>query len=374
MPISISDYKYNLPEDLIANHPSSKRDHCRLLLLNRTTGQIDHHQFYDLKEILGPNDVLVLNQSKVFPARLYGQKKTGGKFEILLFHQISSTNWQAISKPRLLVGQELFFGHDLVGEVLKSDKTTGQIEIKFNQEHQQFWQTLDKIGHTPIPPYISNKDSESEIRKEYQTVFAKETGSAAAPTAGLHFTKKLLADLKKKGVQIEYITLHVGLGTFQNLRPENIVSKTLHSEFYEIEPDVAHRLNLAKQQGKRIIAVGTTSVRTLESASVRIKKKNFEDAIFCGLERGDTFARHKKFVSRNYFQLMPGQNSTQIFIYPPYKFKFVDALITNFHLPESSLLMLVSAFAGKEKILNSYQQAIKEKYRFFSFGDAMFIF
>ncbi len=343
MPLDPKDYSYNLPQNLIANKPSKKRDHCRLLTLNRTTGQIDHLQFFDLKNILGPNDVLVLNQSKVFPARLFGHKKTGGKFEILLIHQISSTNWQAISKPRLIVGQQLIFDHKLTGDILKSDKTTGQIEIKFNQSHQQFWQTLDKIGHTPIPPYISTKDSESEIRKEYQTVYATKTGSAAAPTAGLHFTKKLLADLKKKGVQIEYVTLHVGLGTFQNLRPENISTKTLHQEFYEIDIDTTNRLNLAKKQGKRIIAVGTTSVRTLESAT----KKSL---------------------------LTPGQNSTQIFIFPPYRFKFVDALITNFHLPESSLLMLVSAFAGKKNIFKSYQQAIKEKYRFFSFGDAMFIF
>jgi len=343
MSLDLKDYSYNLPENLIANHPTSRRDHCRLLSLNKKTGEINHLKFFDLKNILGLNDVLVLNQSKVFPARLFGQKKTGGKFEILLIRQINADSWLAISKPRLLIGQELIFGHKLEAQVLKSDKDTGQIEIKFNQKHQQFFQILDKIGHTPIPPYISTKESEIEIRKDYQTVYAKELGSAAAPTAGLHFTKKLLADLKNRGVQIEYITLHVGLGTFQNLRPENITTKTLHQEFYDIEPAVADRLNLAKQQGKRIIAVGTTSVRTLES----VYQNN---------------------------QIKSGQNSTQIFIYPPFKFKFVDCLITNFHLPESSLLMLVSAFAGKKNISKSYQEAIKEKYRFFSFGDAMFIF
>ena len=343
MSLDIKDYSYHLPEILIANKPASKRDHCRLLTLNRITGQIDHHQFFDLKEILGPNDVLVLNQSKVFPARLFGQKKTGGKFEILLIRQIKSDSWLAISKPRLTIGQELIFDHGLIGQVFKSEKITGQIEIKFNQKHQQFFQTLDKIGHTPLPPYINSTESEKDIREEYQTVYAKETGSAAAPTAGLHFTKKLLADLKNKGVQIEYVTLHVGLGTFQNLRPENIATKTLHQEFYEIDTATAKRLNLAKEQNKQIIAVGTTSVRTLESA----------------------------YIDNN---LISGQSSTQIFIYPPYKFKFIDALITNFHLPESSLLMLVSAFAGKTNISKSYQEAIKEKYRFFSFGDAMFIF
>ena len=331
-----------LPEILIANKPANKRDHCRLLSLNKTTGDINHLKFFNLKEIFGSNDVLVLNQSKVFPARLFGQKSTGGKFEILLLHQIDANSWQAISKPRLTIGQELIFGHDLTGQVFKSEKITGEIEIKFNQQHQQFLQSLDKIGHTPLPPYIFSKESEAEIRKEYQTVYAKETGSAAAPTAGLHFTKKLLTDLKNRGVQIEYVTLHVGLSTFQNLRPENIASKTLHQEFYEIDKETATRLNLAKKQGKRIIAVGTTSVRTLESATKNSK-------------------------------LQSGKKSTQIFIYPPYKFKFVDALITNFHLPESSLLMLVSAFADKENIFKAYQEAIDKKYRFFSFGDAMFI-
>jgi S-adenosylmethionine:tRNA ribosyltransferase-isomerase len=343
MSLNLSDYSYFLPEILIANKAEVRRDHCRLLSLNKKTGNIDHLKFFDLKKILGPKDVLVLNQSKVFPARLFGQKSTGGKFEILLLHRIDAFSWQAISKPRLTIGQKLNFDNKLEGLILKSEKSTGEIEIKFNQKHQQFLQTLDKIGHTPLPPYISSKESEAEIRKEYQTVYAKELGSAAAPTAGLHFTKKLLFDLKKRGVQIEYITLHVGLGTFQNLRPENIAQKTLHQEFYEIDVNTTKRLNIAKKQGKRIIAVGTTSVRTLESAY----KNN---------------------------QLQSGQKSTQIFIYPPYKFKFVDALITNFHLPESSLLMLVSAFAGKKHIFNAYQEAIKNKYRFFSFGDAMFIY
>ena len=337
------DFYYSLPETLIANKPELKRDHCRLMSLNKKTKEINHFKFFDLKKILGSNDVLVLNKSKVFPARLFGQKVTGGKFEILLLHQIDSFSWLAISKPRLTLNQKLLFGHNLTGQVVKSNKISGEIEIKFNQKHATFLQTLDKIGHTPLPPYISSKESESKIRKEYQTVYAKETGSAAAPTAGLHFTKKLILDLKKKGIQIEYITLHVGLGTFQNLRPENINTKSLHQEFYEINIATAKRLNLAKEQGKRIIAVGTTSVRTLESA---IKNS----------------------------QLKSGKNSTQIFIYPPYKFKFVDALITNFHLPESSLLMLVSAFAGKKNILKAYQEAIDKEYRFFSFGDAMFIY
>lgn len=371
MALSIKNYQYYLLKKLIANKPELHRDHCRLLSLNKKTGKIDHLKFFDLKNILGSNDVLILNQSKVFPARLFGRKQSGGKFEILLLNQFDDTSWLAISKPRLNIGQKLIFDHNLLGQVFKSDKNTGEIEIKFNQKGKHFLQTLDLIGHTPLPPYISTKESEKNIRKDYQTVYAKKLGSAAAPTAGLHFTKKLLSDLKNRGVQIEYVTLHVGLGTFQNLRPENLVTKTLHSEFYEITPDVAIRLNLAKKQGKRIIAVGTTSVRTLESAV--IKKENFENTIFEDLERATHIHQPKKCVSKN-FQLIPGKNSTQIFIYPPYKFKFVDALITNFHLPESSLLMLVSAFATKKYIFEAYKEAIKKKYRFFSFGDAMFIF
>ncbi|MDD4026610.1 MAG: tRNA preQ1(34) S-adenosylmethionine ribosyltransferase-isomerase QueA [Candidatus Shapirobacteria bacterium] len=370
------NYYYSLPDSLIANKPESRRDHCRLLSLNKKNGSINHLNFFDLKKLLGPNDVLVLNQSKVFPARLFGKKITGGNFEILLLRQINVFSWLAISKPRLIVGQNLTFGHKLEAQVLTSDKDTGQIELKFNQSHQIFLQTLDKIGYTPLPPYISTKDSEKEIRKEYQTVYAKELGSAAAPTAGLHFTKKLISDLKKQGVQIEYITLHVGLGTFQNLRPENIATKTLHQEFYEITPDTANRLNLAKKQGKRIIAVGTTSIRTLESAATLINNnlENSEFTIFEGLERATHIHQPKKCVKRNFYKINSGKSSTQIFIYPPYKFKFVDALITNFHLPESSLLMLVSAFASKKYVFKAYQEAIEKQYRFFSFGDAMFIF
>ena len=363
--LSPTDFSYNLPENLIANKPEKQRDHCRLLSLNKNNGQIDHLSFFDLINLLGSNDVLVLNQSKVFPARLFGQKSTGGKFEILLLRQLDSISWLAISKPRLAVDQVLTFGHDLVGKVTKSNKDNGQIEIEFNQKHQQFLQTLDLIGHTPLPPYINSTETEKDIRKEYQTVYAKELGSAAAPTAGLHFTKKLLADLKKKGVQIEYVTLHVGLGTFQNLRPENIATKTLHQEFYEIDDDTATRLNLAKQQSKRIIAVGTTSVRTLESAATTII--NNEELII-----NNKANKNNKNVRS--CEITPGKSSTQIFIYPPYEFKFVDALITNFHLPESSLLMLVSAFTNKDLILNAYQQAIENEYRFFSFGDAMFIY
>lgn len=347
MSLKIQDYHYNLPESLIADKPCDQRDHCRLLTLNKNTREINHLHFYHILELLTPNDVLVLNQSKVFPARLFGKKDSGGDIEVLLIRQIKDDIWLAISKPRPHTGQQIVFDHNLIGQIIQSDPQTGQIQIRFNYKNNQFFQILDKIGHTPIPPYIHSSQTEPQIRSEYQTVYAKETGSAAAPTAGLHFTKKLLSQLKTKGIQIEYVTLHVGLGTFQSLRPENLQKKTLHSEFYEIATGTAKRLNLAKATGKRIIAIGTTSVRTLESASVK---------------------------SKNIYQIIPGKNHTEIFIYPPYKFKFVDALITNFHLPESSLLMLVSAFAGKKNIFTVYQQAIDRKYRFFSFGDAMFIY
>ena len=371
MSLKISDYSYDLPENLIADKPSLKRDHCRLLTLNKDTGQIDHLHFYNLLDLLTSNDVLVLNQSKVFPARLFGKKDSGGDIEVLLIHQINSDTWLAISKPRPSIGRQLIFDHNLIGQVIESDPITGQIKIKFNFKNNKFFQVLDKIGHTPIPPYIKSHQTESQIRSEYQTVYAKQTGSAAAPTAGLHFTKKLLSQLKTKGVQTEYVTLHVGLGTFQNLRPENIESNTLHSEFYEIKPTVAKRLNQAKQSGKRIIAVGTTSVRTLESASTECVKNSADTFFSCFQFASDA---KKKNVSKNFNQIKPGKNHTEIFIYPPYRFKFVDCLITNFHLPESSLLMLVSAFAGKENTFTAYQQAIKNKYRFFSFGDAMFIY
>lgn len=361
MPLNIKDYSYNLPPSLIADQPCDQRDHCRLLSLNKTTGEINHLYFYDILKLLGPNDVLVLNQSRVFPARLFGKKDSGGEIELLLIRQLKSDTWLSISKPRPKIGQQIFFDHDLIGEVIKSDSSNGQIEIKFNFKNNQFFQVLEKIGHTPIPPYIHSSQTERQIRSEYQTVYAKEIGSAAAPTAGLHFTKKLLSQLKAKGVQIEYVTLHVGLGTFQNLRPENIESKTLHSEFYEIKPSVAKRLNAAKESGKRIISVGTTSVRTLESASIKMD--------FSPSSKGDVAE-----LQRGFYKIIPGKNHTEIFIYPPYQFKFVDALITNFHLPESSLLMLVSAFAGRDKILKSYQEAVNQKYRFFSFGDAMFIY
>lgn len=353
MSIKPNDYNYYLPLEQIANEPISPRDNCNLLILNKQTGQTDHKKFYEIINTLTSNDVLVFNQSKVFPARLFGQKKTGGQVELLLYHQQSSSEWQCISKPGLKIGTEVYFDEGLTALVLDKH-VNGETKIKFNIVGSQFFEKLDIIGKIPIPPYINPSQDQIRLKEEYQTVYATTLGSAAAPTAGLHFTKELLQKIKDKGVQMEYITLHVGLGTFQNLREENIISQKLHLEYYDIDPDTATRLNQAKLQKKRIIAVGTTTTRTLESA----------------IKNG---------------QIVAGAQGTEIFIYPPYKFQFIDALITNFHLPESSLLMLVSAFVSFPNTKNifkqfadsfighAYQVAIDHKYRFFSFGDAMFI-
>lgn len=353
MSIKPNDYNYFLPASLIANEPAFPRDSCKLLFLNRQTGNISHQKFHNIVDLLTDNDVLVFNQSKVFPARLFGQKKTGGKVEVLLYHQETSSIWQCVSKPGLKIGTQVLFEDELAGVVVNRN-IDGETKIKFNIHGHQFFEKLDKIGKIPIPPYINASQSQSQLKEEYQTVYATTIGSSAAPTAGLHFTKDLLEKIKNKGIQMEYVTLHVGLGTFQNLREENITSKKLHLEHYDIDSDTASRLNIAKSKGKRIIAVGTTTTRTLESAVV--------DG-----------------------QIISGTKSTEIFLYPPYKFQFIDGLITNFHLPESSLLMLVSAFVSFPNTKNNfqefsasvlgqaYQSAVDNQYRFFSFGDAMFI-
>ncbi|HEX8923728.1 MAG TPA: tRNA preQ1(34) S-adenosylmethionine ribosyltransferase-isomerase QueA [Patescibacteria group bacterium] len=351
-------YSFILPESQIAASPLEPRDSSRLLVVDRAFNTLSDYHFYDLVDFLSADDVLVVNQSKVFPARLLGQKKSGGAVELLLLRQLSLDTWLSISRPGLKVGRQLTFSDNLSAEVIKSDRATGQIEVRFSLPGNDFLVELDHLGRTPIPPYIKQNLPESLLRSRYQTVYAKEIGSAAAPTAGLHFTPQLLKKLSDKQVSIEYITLHVGLGTFQPLRAENIESKTLHTEIYDISADTASRLNLAKKQGKRIIAVGTTSARTLESAAVKV---------------GDSF------------EIIPGQKPTNIFIYPPYQFKFVDSLVTNFHLPESSLLMLVSALASAPNtsveftdfnnslIGQAYSHAVNSGYRFYSFGDAMWI-
>lgn len=324
--IDPQDFDYSLPPQLIANSPASPRDHSRLLVVNRQTRTYSHHHFYDLADLLTPNDVLVLNQTKVFPARLFGTKPGGGRVEVLLLRQINLNTWEYISKPR--IRDIVDFSHGLVGRINND-------QIIFNIGGNDFLNVLDQIGHTPIPPYIHNSSDEAILRQQYQTVYASPVaaGSAAAPTAGLHFTRKLLQKIKSKNIQIEYLILHVGLGTFQPLREENLKSGKLHSEHYSIDPATGERLNQAKSAGKRIIAVGTTTTRALET----------------GFDK----------------------NVTDIFIYPPYKFKFVDSLITNFHLPQTSLLMLVASMYPK--ILDAYQLAIANRYRFYSFGDAMWL-
>jgi len=340
--LRIKDYEYELPTELIAQTALDKRDECRLLIVNQLPvtsyeSKIEEKIFFEIANELDKNDVLVLNESRVFPARLIGKKDSGGRVELLLLNRLNEFEWEAISRPGLKNGKKLDFG-ELKGEVIENRDET--IEVRFEYEGD-FWKILEKIGKTPIPPYIHN-DKETQIRKDYQTVYANSYGSAAAPTAGLHFTDTLLKKLLERGVQIEKVNLNVGLGTFKPISEKNLESGKLHSEFLEIKPEVADRLNKAKKQGKRIIAVGTTSVRTLESMTD---------------DKGI---------------LLSGNKETDIFIYPPYKFKFVDSLITNFHLPKSSLLMLIAAMMGEEW-REVYQFAIEKRFRFFSFGDALWI-
>ncbi len=336
-----TDFYYDLPEDLIAQTPIEDRSASRLLVLNKETGDISHRRFSDLLDILGENDVLVLNDSKVIPARIYGTRTdTGAVVEFLLLKRVSDYAWETLAGPgkKAKIGTVFDFSGLMTGEITEIIDEGIRI-IKFS-ESTNIYAVLDEIGKMPLPPYITKSLSD---QARYQTVYAKNLGSAAAPTAGLHFTKEMLARLEEKGVSIVYLTLHVGLGTFRPVKVENVTEHIMHKESYHISESAATAINSAKQKGKRIISVGTTSCRTLESAAD---------------ETG---------------MIAAGSGETGIFIYPGYKFKVIDALITNFHLPESTLLMLVSAFSSKEKIMAAYAEAIKEKYRFFSFGDAMFI-
>ena len=336
-----SDFDYNLPEELIAQTPLEKRDTSKLLVLNKETGEIEHKHFTDIIDYLNKGDVLVLNDTKVIPARLYGVKEeTKAAIELLMLKDLGNDTWECLTKPakRIKVGTIVDFSDKLKAECIEV-KDEGIRVFKMHYEGI-FLEILDKIGEMPLPPYIHEK---LQDKNRYQTVYAKVEGSAAAPTAGLHFTNEIIEELKKKKVQLEYITLHVGLGTFRPVMVENIEDHVMHSEFYLINKETAERLNEAKRLGKRIISVGTTSTRTLEA----------------------NFSKYGMFKETS--------EATNIFIYPPYEFKAIDALITNFHLPKSTLLMLVSSLAGKDNILNAYQHAIEEKYRFFSFGDAMFI-
>ena len=334
-----SDFDFQLPESLIAQHPEDKRDHSRLLVLNRSTGEIAHHHFYDIVSLLDSNDCLVINDTKVIPARLVGIKEdTKAVIEVLLLEEIKKNQFEALAKPakRVKVGSVILFSN-ILKAICIEEKEEG-IRV-FSLEYDGILlERLEELGKMPLPPYIKE---ELKDNNRYQTVYATHTGSSAAPTAGLHFTNELLEKIIKKGVEIIRITLHVGLGTFKPVNVTEITSHHMHEEKYIISSEARDALNLAVTSKKRIIAVGTTSVRTLES--------NYDG----------------KFHS--------GEYKTDIFIYPPYKFKVVDAIITNFHLPKSTLLMLISAFSKREIILNAYLEAIKEEYRFFSFGDSMFI-
>lgn len=337
-----SDFYFNLPQELIAQDPLEDRSSSRLLVLDKTTGAVTHHIFKDIVDYLQPGDCLVLNNTKVIPARLLGEREgTGAHVEVLLLKRRQGDIWETLVKPgkKCRPGTRLVFGGGLLkGEVLKTVEEGNRL-IRFEYEGI-FEEVLDKLGEMPLPPYITHK---LQDKNRYQTVYAKYEGSAAAPTAGLHFTKELLEKIKDKGVEIAYVTLHVGLGTFRPVKEENLINHHMHSEYYQVTEMAAEQINRTKQKGGRIICVGTTSCRTIESASD---------------ETGRVHA---------------GCDNTEIFIYPGYQFKVLDGLITNFHLPESTLVMLVSALAGREQVLNAYAEAIREKYRFFSFGDAMFI-
>ena len=339
--MNLSDFDYDLPEELIAQTPIKKRDTSRLMVLDKKSGDINHLHFRDILYLLNKGDVLVLNDTKVIPARLIGSKlDTGAVIELLLLKDLGSNIWECLSRPakRLKVGTIVTFSSKLQAEVIEK-KDEGIVHVKLIYKGI-LMEILDELGSMPLPPYIHEK---LEDKDRYQTVYAKNIGSAAAPTAGLHFTKELLKELENKGVEILFITLHVGLGTFRPVETENILEHHMHSEFYQMSSDVASKLNLAKKEHRKIYAVGTTSVRTLET------------------------------IIHKYNEFRECSGNTDIFIYPGFKFLAIDGLITNFHLPKSTLLMLVSALSSREIILNAYREAVKEKYRFFSFGDAMFI-
>ncbi|MDD7302747.1 MAG: tRNA preQ1(34) S-adenosylmethionine ribosyltransferase-isomerase QueA [Eubacteriales bacterium] len=349
--LKTKDFWYDLPEELIAQHPSEVRDMARLMTVDRKTGGIGHHIFHDIVDMLNPGDVMVINDSKVIPARLYGTKVSEGHahVEVVLLRQRSLDHWEALVNPgrRLKPGTSIVFGESENGEPLLTAEITEILEggnrmLEFSYDHSKYtiYDILDKIGNMPLPPYITEK---LEDKSRYQTVYAREEGSAAAPTAGLHFTPELLDRIREKGVAIAPVMLHVGLGTFRPVKEDAIGDHLMHSEFFSVTEESARVINERRAAGGRIVAVGTTSCRTLESAS------------------DDNGIVH------------PMQADTGIFIYPGYRFKAVDALVTNFHLPESTLLMLVSAFSSREIMLRAYEEAVKERYKFFSFGDAMFI-
>lgn len=335
------DFYYDLPEELIAQTPLEQRDASRLMVLSRKTGEVTHRHFYDIVDYLNPGDCLVMNDSRVLPARLLGHRPTGGAVEVLLLRDLGDKRWECLCRPgrKMQVGSEVSFGDGELTAVVREVREDGNRVVEFRYEGI-FLEVLERLGKMPLPPYIKE---ELQDQERYQTVYSREVGSAAAPTAGLHFTKELLDKIREKGVKEAFVTLHVGLGTFRPVKAEEVTDHHMHAELCMMNAETAKVLNETKQNGGRIICVGTTSCRTLESL----------------VNEDGTFAEKSEW--------------TEIFIYPGYTFKAMDGLITNFHLPESTLVMLVSAFAGREHVLHAYQEAVADRYRFFSFGDAMLI-
>lgn len=345
----ISEFDYNLPEELIAQLPAHKRDMSKMMVLKREDNSVHHHIFKDIVDLIEPNSILILNNTRVIPARLYGEKEgTGAKIEIFLLKELEPHKWEALVKPSKRVKPDTIVkvAEELSVRVLKEAEDDGKWFVELIYEGD-IYDVLSRVGNVPLPPYIERKMTPDELKKldyeRYQTVFAQKEGSVAAPTAGLHFTPEVLEALKAKGVKIGYVTLNVGLGTFRPVKCENILEHKMDSETFEISKETAELINEAKAEGRKLIAVGTTSVRTLETAF------------------------------QQFGEIKECKSASTLFIYPPYEFKVVDKLITNFHLPKSTLLMLVSALAGKDFIMNSYQEAIENKYRFYSYGDCMFI-
>ena len=335
------DFWYHLPEELIAQTPLEQRDSSRLLRLNKETGEVSHHHFFEVIEFLRPGDCLVMNDSRVLPARLLGHRPTGGAVEVLLLRDLGEKKWECLCKPgrKMQVGNEVIFGNGELTATVIEVREDGNRIVEFHYEGI-FLEVLERLGKMPLPPYIKE---ELQDQERYQTVYSREVGSAAAPTAGLHFTRELLEKIREKGIKTAFVTLHVGLGTFRPVKAEEITDHHMHAELCQISKETAEVLNETKKSGGRVICVGTTSCRTLESL----------------VNADGTFEAKSKW--------------TEIFIYPGYTFKAMDGLITNFHLPESTLVMLVSAFAGRENVLAAYEEAVRQRYRFFSFGDAMCI-
>ena len=338
-----SDFYYELPKELIAQTPIEPRDHSKMMVLSRDANTIEHKHFYDFIDYLNPGDCLILNNTRVLPARMYGVKKdTGAVVEFLLLNNLGNDRWETITGPgkRAKIDTEFTFGNGILTCKIEEVLDNGNRVAKFSYDASNIYEVLDKVGEMPLPHYITEK---LEDKERYQTVYSKELGSAAAPTAGLHFTDEVMAKIQEKGIKIGYVTLHVGIGTFRPVKAENIEDHEMHSEHYQIPKETADLINETKKNGGRVVAVGTTCCRTLES------------------------------VMKSQGEMKEFDDWTNIFIYPGYKFKCIDALLTNFHLPESTLIMLVSALYNREKILEAYNTAVEEKYRFFSFGDCMFI-